>query len=783
MRKHKIQAAACAALLAVSVFTPQHAFAAEESAEYSVERYNSSWSDYNTEAGFKYTISGESAVIMGYTGNAKEVTIPSNLNGYMVTAIGECAFEGSSIRTISMPDTVTEIGDWAFMNTKSLVAVTLSCNLTKIGSGAFSGSALASVHIPKTLTECGMFPFNDCRDLVVTMESGIAKIPDSLFKHAGISRIVIPNSVAEIGEGAFEGCTGLKTISLPDSLKTIGENAFEGASITSVKIPNTVTAIASGAFANCTNLSSIKLPAIQPEMGERVFANTAITALPYTAGYTISEGAFCSTGTLRSLSLTKVSKIGSYAFWDCSNLKTLKISGDVKDMGTAAFAGCKSLSKIVFGSGLTSIPPEAFKNCTSLAVVTIPANITSIDEQAFAYDSALKDVYIPVAVTSIADNAFEHSRAVTIHAPKGSYGAQYAKEHGIKCVSYIAPLVDVKTTAYNNRIAFAWKEYPETSYYKVYKKVNGAWKALTGTTEFTYTDSSVKAGQTYMYRIQACDDNKNPIAEKDITVSTKGTVKNITQSTDKTTAKLSWNKYSGATSYQVHVYMKGKWVEKSKVKSTSAKITGLVANTSYKLRVGAFDSKNKLIAYTIVTAKTKGSVAGVKAATYNNSAALSWTKFPGVAYYNILRWNGKKWVVTNKKVTANNCAVTGLAANTSYKLRIAAYNKSNTLLAYTDVTAKTKAKISGFRLSYTRNGEVLNWSKVSGAAYYKVSRCTGNNYKWSGLSNKLTKLTYTDKTCKTGIVYTYRVAAYNRDNKIIADALCSVVVNNINFKT
>ena len=255
------------------------------------------------------------------------MTIPDS-----VTSIGDSAFSGcTSLTSVTIPDSVTSIGDWAFSYCTSLTSVTLPDSVTSIGYEAFFNCiSLTSVTIPDGVTSIGEDAFRNCTSL---------------------TSVTIPDSVTRIGERAFYYCTSLTSVTIPDSVTSIGEFAFSGCtSLTSVTIPDSVTSIGGWAFYECTSLTSVTIP-------------------------------------------DSVTSIGNGAFKGCTSLTSVTIPGSVTRIGVGAFASCTSLTSVTIPDSVTSIGDSAFCNCKSLTSVTIPDSVTRIGKQAFDYCTSLTDVY------------------------------------------------------------------------------------------------------------------------------------------------------------------------------------------------------------------------------------------------------------------------------------------------------------------------------------------------------------------------------------------------------
>ena len=302
----------------------------------------------------------------------KSLVIPDS-----VTSIGDHAFEDcESLKSLVIPDSVTSIGERAFIGCESLKSLVIPDSVTSIGRRAFSGcDSLKSLVIPASVGNIIGNPFSGWNgelkclspyfiyDNKVLFDKDKSKI--IAFRDKIMTSYVIPDSVSCIGESAFWGCHSLKRLVLPDSVSSIGDWAFWNCcSLTDIVIPDNVTSIGDRAFWGCCSLKSLVLP-------------------------------------------DSVSSIGESAFDGCTSLSSLVIPGGVTSIGHSAFKACYSLSNIVIPNGVTSIGNNAFWGCKSLVEVVIPDSVSSIGFGAFKYCSALRSLVIPDSVSCIEDWAFE----------------------------------------------------------------------------------------------------------------------------------------------------------------------------------------------------------------------------------------------------------------------------------------------------------------------------------------------------------------------------------------
>ena len=230
------------------------------------------------------------------------------------------------------------------------------------------------------------------------------------------------------GYGAFDGCSGLTSVTIPYSVTSIGNFAFHRSGLTSVTIPNSVTSIGGSAFSHSSGLTSVNIPNSVTSMGGHAFAYcSGLTSVTIETGVTsIVDYTFHNCSALTSVTIpNSVTNIGNFAFYNCSALDTLIVGNGLTTIGTLAFSGdsikvlsynCPAdipsavknnqLHSVTIGNAVTSIANYAFHNCSALTSVTIPNSVTSIGYSAFENCSGLTSVTIGSGVTSIGNYAF-----------------------------------------------------------------------------------------------------------------------------------------------------------------------------------------------------------------------------------------------------------------------------------------------------------------------------------------------------------------------------------------
>ena len=238
----------------------------------------------------------------------------------------------------------------------------------------------------------------------------VTEIGDHAFQEcSGITTLNIPNSVMEIGESAFSYCSSLTTLNIPNSVMKIGVYAFAYCtSLTTLNIPNSVTEIGKKAFYYCSSLTTINIPNsvtnIDDETFKYCFLLTSVT-IPNSVT-NIGYGAFfnCPLTTLNIPN--SVTKIGDQAFCGCSGITTLNLPNSVTNIGNGAFNGCSSLITLDIPNSVTNIGNDAFKGCSSLITLDIPNSVTNIGDWAFSNCSKLTTIKIANSVTEIGYHVF-----------------------------------------------------------------------------------------------------------------------------------------------------------------------------------------------------------------------------------------------------------------------------------------------------------------------------------------------------------------------------------------
>ncbi len=273
-----------------------------------------------------------------------------------------------------------------------------------------------------TVTEIDTSAFVNCTGLTsITIPDSVTEIDNQAFSACSeLKSITIPNSVSRIGNNAFQNCTSLTSITIPSSVTSIGNDIFKDCtSLTSITIHSGVTSIGNSAFQGCTSLAGITIPGGVTSIGNSAFQGcTGLTSITIPGGVTsIGNSAFQGCNGLISITIQDgVTSIGNGAFSGCTGLASITLPSSVTSIGDSAFQNCSNLTNITIPDGVTTIGTAAFRYCTKLTSITIPGSVTTIDSSAFIFCNSLQTVLLMTdSPKTIADDAFSNTPATITH--------------------------------------------------------------------------------------------------------------------------------------------------------------------------------------------------------------------------------------------------------------------------------------------------------------------------------------------------------------------------------
>lgn len=274
-----------------------------------------------------------------------------------------------------IPETVVSIGDYAFAYRKNLSEIAIPSSVTAIGSYAFADCEnLKTIEVSESVKSIQSCFFKSCVSLTKVTWRTLVSVPDSAFEGCSALTDVKLSNVTKIGERAFSGCIGLKEIILPQSLTEIGEYAFNKTALASITLPQSIDKVGNGWFSDCKYLETVNFDGKIKEIGESAFSGCI---------------------SLKSFEIpSSVVSIGNSAFLGCTSLKNIEIPSSVVSIGNFAFRGCSVLSEVLFNEGLKTIGESAFRACKCLSSVQWPLSLEEIGAGAFA-STSFPEIYVP----------------------------------------------------------------------------------------------------------------------------------------------------------------------------------------------------------------------------------------------------------------------------------------------------------------------------------------------------------------------------------------------------
>ena len=332
----------------------------------------------------------------GYSPFAYNKSLKSVTIGNSVTSIGSYAFEGcSGLTSVTIPNSVTSIGSSAFSGCSGLTSVTIPNSVTSIGGSAFSGCfGLTSFTIPNSVTSIGNYAFEGCSSLKnLRIEDGDTELS------LGYDLSDYSNG----GQGLFFDCA-LDTLYLGRNLQyntssTYGYSPFaNNKSLTSVTIGNSVTSIGSYAFNGCSGLTSVHTGDLSVWC-KIDFANTSSNPTYY------AKKLYLNGEEVKNLVIpTSVSTIGRYSFYNCDGIISVTIPNSVTSIGSSAFSGC---------SGLTSVHTNDIAAWCKINFANTSANPTYYAKKIYLDNSMIKNLVLSENVSSVANYAFYNCSSIT----------------------------------------------------------------------------------------------------------------------------------------------------------------------------------------------------------------------------------------------------------------------------------------------------------------------------------------------------------------------------------
>ena len=361
------------------------------------------------------------------------LTIPSS-----VTSIGDDAFANSGLISMTIPNTVKEVGGGLFHGCEKLTSVVLFENITSLSNGGVYSTtgffeecySLTSITIPNSVTEIGWDAFSHCTALKsLTIPNSVTVIRNNAFESCtSLEYLSIPNSVQYIEEDEYEvyyydgyqsirNCPNLKTLIVPADFFAVGGDEEYYQNVKSDYFPYLPERLES------LTINDGTIHRLAWDFINRNYKTLKTIDLATTTDIAIAEEAFKNCYKLENLALpSQLEYIPYMAIAECVKLQSITIPATVTDIEDRAFENCRSIKSIIFegaapaqgpahhaaasGSSLWRIGSWAFYNCHQLQELTIPEGVTEVGDAAFYGCTYLEDMVLPSTIQEIGDNGF-----------------------------------------------------------------------------------------------------------------------------------------------------------------------------------------------------------------------------------------------------------------------------------------------------------------------------------------------------------------------------------------
>lgn len=386
-----------------------------------------------------FTINGVCYSLLTWSEKHKTVAVVAPFEGSGITYEGVIDVPATFVSN-EITYEVVAVADSAFAGTSALTSVSLPSSVTKIGNDAFLNSGVSTVTIPEQIKSIGAEAFMGCANLTqITIPASMTAIPEGAFAGTGITSLVLPATVTTVGAHAFEGCAALATLEFAQQVTAIGENAFSGCPLTSVKSISIVPAVCGAqAFDSTTTATAtltVPLGFIDTYKAADVwkdFQNFAEQTIPVNLGDRFAKGGVMYQVTALSDDANEV-KVTYYN--NQSNINTSNAQGygaevsvpatinyqgidfTVTEIGDSAMMGATSITTLNIAEGVKRIGLRGLYNCNKLENLTLPASLQSLGGYAF-YNNAFTSLTIPDGVTELPTNLFYNCKKMeTVNIP------------------------------------------------------------------------------------------------------------------------------------------------------------------------------------------------------------------------------------------------------------------------------------------------------------------------------------------------------------------------------
>lgn len=709
-----------------------------------------------TAGDYTYTVTDGQATITDFSQTGGDLVIPATLGGYPVVAIADRAFWYCNLQSVTIPDSVTSIGDFAFSDSPNLKSVSLGSGVASLGRGPFwYCSALTTIDV-------------DPANGNLTSAAGILYNEDQselLFYPAGrtATTYAIPAGVKHLGEGAFLASTSLTSLQITDGVETLGDLVFSYCkALTDVQFADSVTTVGDQLFSYCTALVDVDLSASLTALSSRMFLYCqSLASLEIPASVTsIGDFACDSCESLATVTIPDgVTSIGLSAFSSCTSLAALSIPGSVSSIGTTAFISCTGLTRVSLAEGLTAIGDSAFYGCSSLPGLDLPASLTTVADSAFANCTRMTALTVAAGSASfVAPDGVLYSKGQTalICYPAGKPGTAYAIPNTVTRIaaaafSQCSALVNVQVSSQLTEIGYnafnACSSLASVSLPTTLQTI--ASSAFSGCSSLASLNLAGAGGAGSLSTIG--DDAFSGCAMTRVSIP-----KNVT--------RLGEYAFASCAGLQ-KVYFFGKAPQLGEGCFSGCAdgftIYYLANKTGFTTPAWEGYATAVFVPQSTLTARSGG----------YNSVKLAWHAADSAQYYQIYRAGSADGTFSRIKTLASSETSyqnTGLTTGRTCYYKIRAYRvvaDSRVYSTFSKVVAATPVPSvpASFKAQASGTSSIrLTWQAVAGASGYRIYRATsaGGSFTLVKTIGSARTTSYTNGSLKKGQTYYYKMRAY-----------------------
>lgn len=374
---------------------------------------------------FIFTVDNGITTITGLTENGKKIKnleVPETLCGGTVTTIASSALGETTATEVTIPSTVTTIGDQSqfgnyFQSVKTLNYNAASASKLEYYRSAFANTNITTLNIGETVTALADSMFDDMDNLITVnyygnvTTAGRTNYPVFGSRCEKLTYFNIGENVTQIPANILYGVSTVKSIEIPANVTKLGNYAFAGTGISSIVVPSTITSVGNYVFANCATLTDITLE--NNAIGKYMFMNCdALESIVVPSNITaVGSNAFEGCNNLKDITFEN-KEISASMFQNCTSIESIVIPANITKVGTSAFQNCTSLKEFTLENGLMS--GSMFRGCTSLETVIITDNISALPQRVFQGCSGLKEVvFMGATMPTITTTSFLDCTGVT----------------------------------------------------------------------------------------------------------------------------------------------------------------------------------------------------------------------------------------------------------------------------------------------------------------------------------------------------------------------------------